>query len=55
MKKMWMNPEITALDVKETAFGIYNKEVPDSEKTQVVDAAGTLLGYKQEYGEGSAS
>lgn len=56
MKKTWMNPEIAALDVKETAFGPSNDKHPDSEKTQVFDpVSGNLLGYRQEFGEAYTS
>ena len=49
--KKFESAEIVELNVNETAFGPYNNEVPDSEKTTVTDANGNVLGYKQQFGE----
>lgn len=53
MKKTWVNAEVEALDVKETAFGLTNPDTPDSEKTQIT--IGDREGWQQLYGEGVAS
>ena len=51
MKKQWNVATIEELDVKATAFGLLNKEVPDSEKTEVVINGES--GWRQEFGETS--
>ena len=53
MKKTWVNAEVEALDVKETAFGPYNPNTPDSEKTQIIIDG--VKGWEQKFGEGVAS
>lgn len=53
--KTWNNAEIEVLDVKNTAYGTMNPEVPDGEKVAVVDSDGNLLGYKQGWGEEAQS
>ena len=35
MKKEWLAPEFETLEMKETAFGLSDPNIPDSEKTQV--------------------
>lgn len=54
MKKTWINPEVATLDVKETAFGPYQPDVPDSEKTQITKPNGDV-GYVQDFGAQVAS
>lgn len=51
MKKIWESAVIEELDVKETQFGPYSPETPDSEKTAVFED-GKLAGWKQQFGEG---
>jgi hypothetical protein len=54
MKKEWMNPEVETLDVKDTAFGPYQPDAPDSEKTQITKPDGTK-GWEQLFGDPKAS
>ena len=51
--KKFVVADIEALDLNETAFGLYNKEIPDSEKTfKFVEEEGGW-GWVQEFGETS--
>lgn len=53
MKKEWLAPEFETLEMKETAFGLSDPYIPDSEKTQV--ELNGKWGYQQLYGEDNAS
>ncbi len=46
--------ELVALEVENTAFGPNDPNSVDAEKFAVTDANGNVLGYKEQYGEGSA-
>lgn len=52
MKKEWNSATIDELNVKATAFGPYQPENPDSDKTQVEKPDGTK-GWEQLFGEGN--
>lgn len=54
MKKTWNEATLEEVNVKDTAFGPYNSEIPDSEKTQITKPNGQK-GWIQEFGEGNAS
>lgn len=54
MKKTWNEATLTEVNVKDTAFGPYNPENPDSEKTQITKPNGQT-GFVQEFGDGHAS
>lgn len=54
MKKVWNAPVVEELSLQETAFGPQNPNVPDSDKTAVVED-GVIKGWKQEFGKVEAS
>lgn len=51
MDKKWIDATVEELDVKETQFGPYSPETPDSEKTAIEDKNGDVIGWEQEFGE----
>ena len=51
MDKKWIDATVEELDVKETQFGPYSPENPDSDKTAVLDENGAVIGWEQEFGE----
>lgn len=53
MKREWTNANVEELEVRDTQFGPYNENNPDSDKTAVKDANGEILGWEQEFGEAS--
>ena len=51
--KTWNMPVMEEVSLKETAFGLTDPNIADSDKTQV--ELNGKWGYQQLYGEGSAS
>lgn len=49
--KTWNNAEIEVLDVKSTAYGSQNPDIPDGPQITVVDDDGNVIGYRTFYGE----
>lgn len=52
--KKWEEATIEAMEITETAFGPYNNNIPDSDKTQITKPDGST-GWVQEFGNGIAS
>lgn len=52
--KEWKKPELQMININETAFGPYNPNKPDSEKTQVTNENGET-GWEQKFGDKNES